>query len=77
MWRSRIFARETSGAERGWLSARQLVAVAAFAALFGALVVWTTVAMPSPIADFDVERLVPAFDLSTAAGAQPVAVEAP
>ena len=77
MWCSRIFARGTSGAERGWLSARQLAAVAAFAALFAALVVWTTVAMPTPIADLDVERLVPAFEVSTAAGTQPVRAEAP
>ena len=67
---SRIFTKGTGGAE-GWLSVRQLAAVAAFAALFAALVVWTTVAIPSPIVDFDVERLVPAFVSVTAGRGAP------
>jgi hypothetical protein len=64
-----------AGEDRGWLSIRQLAAVAAFAAVFAALVVWTTVAVPSPIADFNVERLVPTFAV-TSAGAEATRPEA-
>ena len=74
---SREFAKGVSWTDRAWLSVRQLAAVAAFAALFGALVVWTTVAMPSPIAEFDVERLVPALAVSTGHGVKPDHPEAP
>jgi len=74
---SREFAKGASWTNRAWLSVCQLAAVAAFAALFGALVVWTTVAMPSPIADFDVERLVPAFASATAERAESADGEQP
>jgi len=72
---SREFAKGVSWTDRAWLSVRQLAAVAAFAALFAALVVWTTVAMPSPIVEFDVERLVPAFASAIAASAKPDGAE--
>lgn len=77
MWRSRIFTKGAGGADRGWLSGCQLAAVAAFAALFAALVVWTTVAMPGTIADFDVDRLVPVFSSSSTGGVEPDHTESP
>ena len=66
-----------AGEDRGWLSVRQLAAVVAFAAMFVALVVWTTVAMPSPIADFEFEQLVPAFASSIAAAVEADRSESP
>ena len=73
---NREFVKGDGGDDRRWLSARQLAAVLVFAALFVALVVWTTVATPGPIADFEVEQLVRDF-VSTAATAEPVRSEAP
>jgi hypothetical protein len=50
------------GAEdRAWLSRYQLVGVAVFLAFFACLVVWTTVAMPAPFPEVNIEVLVPAL----------------
>jgi hypothetical protein len=50
------------GAEdRAWLSRYQLVGVAVFLTLFACLVVWTTVAMPEPFPEVNIEFLVPAL----------------
>lgn len=71
----REVSRGPGGADRTWLSCRQFVGVAAFVALFAALVVWTTVAMPGPIADLNVQALVPALTASAAASGQPAKPE--
>ena len=57
--------------DRTWLSCRQFVALVVFVTLFAALVVWTTFAMPSPIADLKVEALVPALASTAAANSRP------
>ena len=77
MLSSREFTKEAGRDERGWLSGRQLAAVLAFVALFVALVVWTTVATPGPIADFEVERLVRDLASSTAAAVESDHSESP
>jgi len=48
------------------------MAVAVFVVLFAGLVVWTTVAMPGPIPDINVEVWVPAFAASPPGNSQPV-----
>jgi hypothetical protein len=44
---------------RAWLSRVQLVGVAVFLTLFACLVVWTTVAIPGPIVELNIDFLVP------------------
>ena len=56
---------------RAWLSRGQLVGVAVFLTLFACLVVWTTVAMPGPIVDLNVDFLVPAVASSGPAKSGP------
>jgi len=55
MSHSRELSKGHGEADRGWLSWRHFAGVLAFVALFAALVVWTTVAVPGPIAYFDAE----------------------
>jgi hypothetical protein len=60
------------GAEdRAWLSPYQLIAVVVFLTLFACLVVWTTVAMPLPIPEVNIDVLVPALASSTVANGRP------
>ena len=56
---------------RAWLSRCQLVGVAVFLTLFACLVVWTTVAMPGPIVDLNVDFLVPAVASSAPGNGRP------
>ena len=56
---------------RAWLSRCQLVGVAVFLTLFACLVVWTTVAMPGPMVDLNVDFLLPAVVPSGPANSEP------
>jgi len=63
--------------DRTWLSRCQVVGVALFLTLFACLVVWTTVAMPGPIVDLNVDFLVPAASAGSANRGQSNMQEAP
>jgi len=64
-------SRAPGSQDRTWLSYCQLVGVAVFLTLFAGLVVWTTVAMPGPIVDLNVDFLVPAVASSGPAKSGP------
>jgi len=51
--------------DRAWLSWRELAGLLVFLALFGGLVVWTTMAMPTPAAELKIDLLVPALASSS------------
>jgi hypothetical protein len=58
--------------DQAWLSCREVVALVVFLTLFACLVVWTTTAMPGPVAEVNVELLLPALASSSVANARPV-----
>ena len=47
--------------DRAWLSWRELVGLLVFVALLGGLVIWTTMALPTPGAELKMELIVPAL----------------
>ena len=70
MLHSRELSKGHGETDRGWLSWRQFAGVVAFVALFAALVVWTTVAMPGPIAYLDEVGVAASVEVRAPAGVQ-------